>query len=187
MNIPVPERPPLSTELSGAEFARWYWLKDELSSFARTLGLKTTGSKDLLTARITASLNGLAFAEPAIAPKRSATQLSGQLHSTTLIPAGQRSSQVLRAWFTERIGPSFHFDVHMREFIATSNGTRTFGHAIEHWHATRNLGPTEIDSQFEYNRFTRVWHQTHPEGSKEQLLNAWNSYRNRPIDERGRV
>lgn len=187
MNNSSVKRPSLSAELAGEEFARWYWLKDELSIFAKLLGLKATGSKDLLTARITAHLNGQSLAEPPSKPKRATAQLTGQLDSTTVIPAGQRSSQQLRAWFTERIGSSFRFDAHMREFIATSSGTRTLGQAIEHWHTTRNLGPTKIDAQFEYNRFTRAWHRANPIGSKTQLLDAWNNYRNQPIDGRERV
>ena len=43
------KRPQLSRELTGSEFLRWYWLKDELAEFARDLGVRTTGSKELLT------------------------------------------------------------------------------------------------------------------------------------------
>jgi hypothetical protein len=53
------ERPPLTDRLSGAEFRRWYWLKDELAGFARSLGVRATGSKQVLTDRISAKLDGL--------------------------------------------------------------------------------------------------------------------------------
>ena len=59
------ERPPLTDKLSGAEFRRWYWLKDELSGFARSLGVTAAGSKQVLAERIAARLDGRPFTEPA--------------------------------------------------------------------------------------------------------------------------
>ena len=41
-----------------------YWLKEELSEFARQLGIRATGGKELLTRRIAAKLDGISFAEP---------------------------------------------------------------------------------------------------------------------------
>ena len=104
-----------------------------------------------------------------------------------MIPAGQRCSQELRAWFKERIGPDFHFDAEMRAFFAGADGTQTLAGAVEHWHRTRGSVPGEIGTQFEYNRFTRAWHSAHPGGTREALLAAWTLYRSRPVDERGRA
>ena len=115
------------------------------------------------------------------------SQLSGLLSAATVIPVGQRSSQVVRAWMAQQIGPGFHFDAAMREFFATSDGTKTMQDAIDHWHSTHGSDSKSIDGQFEYNRFTRAWHEAHPEGSREELLAAWRDYRSRPIDKRGRV
>lgn len=180
-------RPELAPGLSEAEFVRWYWLKDELVTFARRLGIRATGSKEALAARIAAALAGREFAEPA-APRRAATaQLTGALSSATVIPVGQRSSQVVRAWMAEQIGPGFHFDAEMRAFFSQADGTKTMQDAVNHWHETRGGGPKVIDRQFEYNRFTRAWHEAHPDGSREDLLEAWRQYRRRPIDERGRA
>lgn len=187
MTEPVPGRPPLTADLSGTEFLRWYWLKDELAGFARSIGQKATGSKAVLTERIAAALEGREFAEPSSSRRRSVQQLSGPLTESTVVPAGQRCSQVVRAWLTEQIGPGFRFDAPMREFFAQADGTQTLQDAVAHWHRTRAPDRRDIDPQFEYNRFTRAWHEAHPDGSKEQLLAAWNEYRSRPVDERGRV
>lgn len=178
-------RPALSRDLSAEEFVRWYWLKDELAAFARTLGIRATGGKGLLGDRIVAELAGHAFVEPAAATVSRTKQLSGELTGATLIPAGQRSSQTVRAWMTEQVGPAFHFDAEMRGFFAESDGTRTMDEAVAHWHATRRQGPRGIDPQFEYNRFTRAWHAQYPAGSRRDLLAAWARYRSRPVEERG--
>ena len=44
--------------MSGAELRRWYWLRNELVDFARTLGVTTTGTKTLLTQRLAHALDG---------------------------------------------------------------------------------------------------------------------------------
>jgi len=183
---PLESRPPLGAALSAAEFVRWYWLKEELQAFARRLGIRAAGSKEVLTARIAATLAGTSFTEPR-AVARGGRQLSGTLSAGTVIPKGQRCSQSVREWLVQQVGPSFHFDEAMRDFFEESDGTQTLGDAVKHWHATRDASPRSISAQFEYNRFTRAWHAAHPEGTREDLLSAWNDYRSRPIDERGRV
>lgn len=184
---PNSRRPALSRGLTGAELQRWYWLKDELTEFARSLGIRTTGGKSLLTQRIAAALDGLPFTEPAQRRTGSTTQLSGALTASTLIPRGQRCSQVVRAWFAEQLGGPFRFDGEMRAFFANTDGTQTLQDALDHYHATRDREPNGIDAQFEYNRFTRAWHSEHRDGSREELLEAWRDYRRRPVDERGRI
>jgi hypothetical protein len=111
-------------------------------------------------------------------------QLAGSLHCRTIVPAGQRCSQVLRAWFQEEVGPGFRFDAPMREFFNAADGTTTLGDALAHWHSSRHDAPREISGQFEFNRFTRRWHREHPDGNRADLLSAWQVYRSLPRDER---
>ncbi|MEV4095197.1 DUF6434 domain-containing protein [Streptosporangium saharense] len=189
MESPSPSgaRPALSPELTAEEFRRWYWLKEELAGFARELGIRATGGKDLLAARISAALDGHAFSEPVPVRRAGARQLAGPLDGDTVVPPGQRCGQAVRAWFVGQVGEGFHFDAEMRAFFAGADGTRTLRDALDHWHSTRGGGERGIDSQFEYNRFTRSWHRDHPEGTREELLAAWWEYRNRPVEARGRA
>jgi hypothetical protein len=186
---PAPQRPALSTALTGAELRRWYWLKEELVHLARELGTSTAGGKELLTGRVAAALDGVAPTEPAPASRRSAgrSQLTGTLDASTRIPEGQRCSQLVRAWLRDQVGGSFRFDAEMRAFFASTDGSQTMQDALDHWCSTRGQGATSIEPQFELNRFTRAWYQTHPGGSREQLMEAWREYRSHPVDERGRV
>lgn len=181
------KRPDLTDSLTGFELLRWYWLKDELSDLARRLGIRTTGGKELLAQRIAAKLDGIAFVEPQRAPRNAGQQLAGPLTAATVIPVGQRCSQIVRAWFVDQVGPSFGFDGEMRAFFAGVDGTQTLGNALEHYIATRSQGAKPIDSQFEYNRFTRAWHEANPAGARSELLRAWQEYRSRPRDQRGKV
>ncbi len=159
-------RPPLTAGLTGAELLRWYWTLDELTGLARTLA---------------AALDGRPLpAAPAL--RRPATaQLAEPVDGDTVIPAGQRCSQVLRKYFLEAIGPGFHFDAFMRDFIAQNPG-RTLANAVAHWHATRPdaARPREIGEQFEFNRFTSAWHRQNPAGTRAQALEAWYAHRALP-------
>lgn len=181
-------RPPLNAAMSGEDLMRWYWLRNELTAFARDLGISTAGNKEALQARIAAQLDGRPL--PARMPTGRAgpcSQLTGPLTAQTRVPRGQRCSQHLRAWFEDRLGPSFRFDAEMRRWFAGTDGTATLADAVAHWQATRGTASTQIDRQFEFNRFTRTWHATHPEGTREQLLIAWRDYRAQPVDVRGRA
>lgn len=180
------QRPAIAEVQSGSELRRWYWLKTELVDLARLRGVRTSGGKVELTDRLAAHLDGLPQLTPAraAAPPRANTQLAGSLTADTVIPPGQRSSQALRVFFTEAIGPQFRFDGPMRDFIASGAG-KTLGDAIAHWHATRDQPRTEIAPQFELNRFVRAWHEAHPDGTREQAIAAWHAHRALPIDRRG--
>ncbi|MFJ3792895.1 DUF6434 domain-containing protein [Kitasatospora sp. NPDC090091] len=174
-------RPPLTAGLTGAELQRWYWTLDELTALARTMGVARSGGKTALTARLAAALDGLPL-PAAPAPRRPATaQLAAPVDGGTVIPPGQRCSQVLRAYFVEAIGPGFHFDAFMRDFVAQGAG-RTLGDAVAHWHATRPdvARPREIAEQFEFNRFTVAWHRRNPTGTRAQARDAWFAHRALP-------
>ncbi|MFE4635529.1 DUF6434 domain-containing protein [Streptomyces sp. NPDC056773] len=180
-------RPAPSPELSGAELARWYWTLAELTALARRMGLPAGGGKVAVTQRIAAALDGLPAPDPAPgpAPARAARgagrQLAAPVDGASVIPPGQRCSQVLRAYFVREIGPCFHFDAFMRDYVAQGAG-RTLAEAVAHWHATREQAaqPREIGAQFELNRFLRDWHARHPEGTRPQALAAWRAHRAGP-------
>ena len=175
------ERPALTPQLSGVELRRWYWLRSELADLARRVGVSATGSKGQLTDRLAAALDGQPL--PPAAPRRPApaVQLAGVLSVDTVIPVGQRCSQLLRAFFTDHIGAAFSFDAAMRGFITHHAGS-TLGDAIAYWHATRSAVPRPIDAQFELNRFTRQWYIDHPGGTRNDLQQAWAVYRKTPTD-----
>lgn len=180
-------RPSLTPQLTGTDLLRWYWLKEELAEFARQLEVRATGSKELLTKRIAAKLDGVPFTEPQSAKKTDGAQLSGPLTLTTTIPKGQRCSQFVRAWFVEQVGPAFSFDAETRAFFSQTDGTQTLQNALDHYRATRNQETKSIDPQFEYNRFTRAWYEANPMGRREDLIRDWQKYRSLPIDQRGRA
>jgi Domain of unknown function (DUF6434) len=105
------------------------------------------------------------------------------LTSQTVLGPKQASSQQLRTFFTEAIGPRFSYDIHMRTFLA-SNETKTLGEAVAHWYATRNTVKPETLPQLELVRFTKAWHRAHPAGTQLQCRAAWKHYKSLPVDQR---
>ncbi|MFD7256090.1 DUF6434 domain-containing protein [Streptomyces sp. NPDC059874] len=180
-------RPALTSALTGAELARWYWTLAELSALAREMGLSAGGGKAAVTARLAAALDGLP--EPALAPagpappaaRRAGRGLTPPVDGSTVIPPGQRCGQVLREYFTREIGPGFHFHAFMREYVGRRAG-HTLADAVAHWHATRARAaePQEVGARFEFNRFLRAWHADHPGGTRTEALAAWRDHRARP-------
>ncbi|MEU4728882.1 DUF6434 domain-containing protein [Streptomyces sp. NPDC023588] len=180
-NVGAETRPELTAALSGGELSRWYWTLAELTVFARELGVPRGGGKAALSERLRAALDGVA---PSAAPPRrrsAGRQLAAPVHGFTVIPEGQRCSQVLREYLRREIGPGFHFDASMRAFVAEGAG-RTLADAVAHWHATREAAARlqEIGPQFELNRFLRGWYAGHPAGSRAEALAAWRAHRDRP-------
>lgn len=177
-------RPPLSAVLTGAELRRWYWTLQELTALARELAVPRGGGKQALTDRLAAALDG-APAPSATGSRASGRQLGSPVTNQTVIPAGQRCSQVLREHFRREIGPQFTFDAVMRTFIADGQG-RTLGEAVAHWHATRGVAgqPKPIGPQFELNAFLRRWRRDHPSGSRDDALAAWRHHRGLPLEAR---
>jgi hypothetical protein len=168
-------RPEPSPDLDKAEFERWYWTQAELRQIARGLGISTGGRKDELAARVSAALAGRPL--PKEAPRRR-SRLEGPLSRETVIPEGLILSRNLREWFEGEVGADFRADRHLREFLQEGAG-KTLGEAVDHY---RPL--SEIESQFELNRFTRRWWKANPGGTRAQLLEAWRLYRETPVERR---
>lgn len=151
------------------DFRDLYWLKEELVSFARRLGLRTSGSKPELTLRIEERLggqspSGAAEGSPATArPSQSAARDSDQQLSRSTPVVNYKSDAETRAFFQQQIGPAFHFTYHLNQFrLARTRAGEplTYGDLIDEWLAERDRRSAPdykapIASHGKYNRFIR--------------------------------
>jgi SAP domain-containing new25/Domain of unknown function (DUF6434) len=169
-------RPELSPDLSSDEFVRWYWLKEELTSFCRRYKLASHGSKPDLTRRIAAHLAGEQIQEPS-RPARSGN-MPAQFALHTLIGDGWRCNPSLGAFLRSQCGNRFRFNSAIRNFIHTQRG-RTLAEAVECYRQSVAPGAPrqEIIPQNEYNRHTREFFAEHPGATREQALEAWKRRR----------
>ncbi|MBP7689929.1 MAG: hypothetical protein KA765_18570 [Thermoflexales bacterium] len=168
-------RPPLTCQLTADDFRSFYWLKAELLAFCREKGLSTSGAKTDLAERIALFLEtGQRFAPAQVTRRAASDPVPETLTRTTIIDANWRCGERLRAFFLQEIGPHFHFNGLMRDFIRQGAG-QTLGAAIDAWQADQAAPhhETNIAPQFEYNRFMRDFFKANPGRTRQYAIAAW--------------
>lgn len=172
-------RPELTRHTPPADFQNYYWLKEELTAFCKQHNLPASGSKAQLSARIEQFLtDGTVL--PA-ARRADTAKMPEVLSRSTLIGPGWHCSEKLRVFFEQEIGPQFHFNGVMRDFIRSGAG-RTLQNAIDAWYAAQNAprATAEIDPQFEYNRHIRAFFEQHPGLTLQDAIAAWRAKKAQP-------
>jgi hypothetical protein len=168
------ERPILSRQLDGKTFRNYYYLKEELVDFCRANGLPTLGGKNEITERIAHYLDtGEVLLEASIhKPKASV----GLITEDTVIESDFVCSEKHRAFFKEKIGKGFSFNVTFQKWLK-SNAGKTYAQAIKAYYqilADKKMSTTIIDKQFEYNTYIRDFFAVNPGKTLKQAILCWN-------------
>lgn len=121
------ERPDLNEKLDGETFRTFYYLKKELVDFCRENNLPISGGKIELIDRIACFLDTGKVLETST--KRKTTKDVGVITENTLIESNVVCSEKHRAFFKEKIGKSFSFNVLFQKWLK-SNAGKTYGNAI---------------------------------------------------------
>jgi hypothetical protein len=169
----VGDRPELNKDLDGKTFRDYYYLKEELVEFCRNNNLPTSGGKTELTERIAVFLDSGEVMKPASKGKR--TTSVGELTEDTLIESDFVCSEKHRAFFKEKIGKSFSFNVLFQKWLKTNAG-KTYGDAIEAYYRIleeKKNGRTAIGKQFEYNTYIRDFFDDNKDKSLEDAIACW--------------
>ena len=167
------ERPELSGDISAEVFRNYYYLKEELVKFCRKYGLQTTGSKQELTDRIGYFLE--TGEKKKSSSKRIRTESIGEITENMLIEANIVCSEKHRAFFKERIGKAFSFNVAFQKWLK-SNAGKTYADAIQAYYAIleeKKKSKTVIDKQFEYNTYIRDFFADNNGMSLENAIKCW--------------
>ena len=170
----VTSRPTLDEQIPAADFRAFYWLKSELMAFCQRHGLPTTGSKAALAERIVVFLSTGEMRRPRI-ERRARAKMPDQFNHNTVIGPNWRCSQELRAFFVAEIGPQFHFNGVMRDFIKQDGVGKTLQDAIDAWCQEKQnpRAETEIAPQFEYNRHMHEFFKQNPGKTLQDAIAAW--------------
>ena len=167
------ERPKLTTETDASAFRNYYYLKEELVQFCRENSLPASGSKQELTERIAhfletgKVLNGTA--------QRKVSAVVGDITESTVIEANIVCSEKHRAFFKDRIGKSFSFNVAFQKWLKNSAG-KTYADAIQAYYQIledKKKGRTVIDKQFEYNTYIRDFFADNQGKSLDDAIKCW--------------
>jgi len=167
------DRPELSRDISAEVFRNYYYLKEELVKFCRKYDLQTTGSKQELADRIAYYLE--TGKKMSASSKRIQAESIGEITENTLIEANIVCSEKHRAFFKERIGKAFSFNVAFQKWLK-SNAGKTYADAIQAYYAIleeKKKSKTVIDKQFEYNTYIRDFFADNNGMSLENAIKCW--------------
>ena len=167
------ERPQLSKELDANTFLSFYYLKEELVDFCRENGLPSSGGKAELTDRIAVFLETGKILKAS--SKRKTASTVGIITEDTIIEPDIVCSEKHRAFFTEKIGKGFSFNVLFQKWLK-SNAGKTYKDAVDAYYRIleeKKKGKATIDKQFEYNTYIRDFFEDNEGKSLEHAIICW--------------
>ena len=173
------QRPDLSKELDGAAFRSFYYLKQELVDFCRENGLPASGGKIELTDRIAYFLDTGKVLAASVG--RRPTVNVGTITEDTVIEQNIVCSEKHRAFFREKIGKGFSFNVQFQKWLKANSG-KTYGDAMKAYYRIleeKKQGQT-IDRQFEYNTYIRDFFKDNQGRSLEEAIACWKYKKSLP-------
>ena len=138
-----------------------------------------SGSKTELTNRIAYFLDtGKALKS---AGGRKPTVTIGTLTEDTVIERNIVCSEKHRAFFREKIGKSFSFNVPFQKWLKANAG-KTYGDAIQAYYRIleEKQRKTEIGRQFEYNTYIRDFFEDNRGKSLKEAIVCWNYKKSQP-------
>ncbi len=173
------QRPKLNKQLSPTDFIAFYWLKAELQTFCKEVGLKRTGSKIEVTKRIEFYLQ-TGTAPEEITTKKSLSNFDWnkeELTLDTVITDNYKNSENVRLFFIQHIGKTFKFNVQFMNWMKRNTG-QTLATAIAAWQRIQkekkaNKKPKDIAPQFEYNTYLRDFLADNPDKDRKVGIALW--------------
>ncbi|MBR4622357.1 MAG: SAP domain-containing protein [Ruminococcus sp.] len=167
------KRPELTAKLDAETFRKFYYLKEELTAFCRENGLPASGSKAELTDRIAVFLDSGTITKPE--NKRKTSAKPDEITESTVIEENITCSEKHRAFFKEKIGKGFSFNVRFQKWLK-SNAGKTYADAIDAYYQIleeKKTSKTVIDKQFEYNTYIRDFFADNKGRSLEEAIKCW--------------
>lgn len=166
-------RPELNKKLDGQTFRSYYYLKKELVDFCRENGLPVSGGKIELTDRIAYFLDTGKILKAT--EKKKPTMRVSLITEDTLVETDIVCSEKHRAFFKDKIGKSFSFNVSFQKWLKENAG-KTYADAIKAYYQIleeKKKGKTNIDRQFEYNTYIRAFFEDNQGKSLEEAIICW--------------
>lgn len=174
------ERPTLDKDISLTDFNEFYWLKEELVAFCKIVGISTSGSKIELTSKIHEYLTTGNIPSNIKIAKLTTSKFDWNnetLDKTTVITDNYKNTENVRAFFISQIGANFSFNVKFMNWMKLNVG-KTLNDAMDEWKNLKEIKKdknykTEIDPQFEYNRYMRAFLADNPNLSSKDAMRFW--------------
>ena len=179
-------RPILNTSITSDNFKNYYWLKEELTAFCKTVGINSMGSKIELTNKITEYLEtGRITNIHSKTPAKSKFDWNNEtLTLETIITDNYKNTENVRSFMKQQIGNHFRFNTAFMNWTKANVG-KTLKNAIEAWHETQNdKSKREIAPQFEYNTYIRDFLADNRGKQLKDAIHFWKLKRDSKGDNR---
>ena len=167
------KRPNLDENIDTKTFKEYYYLKEELIDFCRKNNLQTTGGKVELTERI------IDFLETGKKTSKHHTRKRSIIPSIitldTIIEENFICSEKHRAFYKDKIGNSFSFNVLFQNWLK-SNAGKTYQDSITAYYQileNKKKNKTTISKQFEYNTYIRDFFNDNKDKNLDQAIKCW--------------
>lgn len=173
------KRPELTPSADAEEFRKFYYLKEELVKFGKENGLPASGGKIELTERIAYYLQTGQVLSASV--KKKSTKAVGMITESSVIEENIVCSEKHRAFFKEKIGKSFSFNVAFQKWLK-SNAGKTYADAVQAYYLiieNKKKCKTEIDKQFEYNTYIRDFFADNQGRSLDDAIRCWKYKKSR--------
>ena len=171
-------RPNLDNSLDSKTFKEFYYLKEELVDFCRKNNLQTTGGKIEFTERIA---NFLETGERTYKSHNIRKNvIIDEITIHTIIEENFVCSEKHRAFYKEKIGNNFSFNVAFQKWLKSNSG-KTYQDSINAYYQIledKKKNKTIIDKQFEYNTYIRDFFDDNKDKSLEQAIKCWKYKKN---------
>lgn len=159
-------------------FWKHYFLKEELTIFLRNRGLSASGSKAELSERIARFLDTGKVDQPTLKSVRKAIKplASEVISDNAVIPTEFVCSEASRAYFKEKIGKSFTFNVSFQNWLKQNAG-KTYLEAVGAYRMILKEKKTRknvIGAQFEYNTYVRDFFSDNENKTLREAIACWN-------------
>lgn len=171
-------RPDLNKNMDGATFKSYYYLKEELADFCRKNKLPVSGGKTELTDRIACFLDTGKI--PAYSSAKKTVASAEQITESAVIEENIVCSEKHRKFFAERIGKGFSFNVQFQKWLKANAG-KTYGDAVNAYYVIseeKKKGKSEIEKQFEYNKYIRDFFEDNKGKSLKEAIMCWKYKKN---------
>lgn len=107
--------------------------------------------------------------------KRQNTKKIETIFETTIIESNFVCSETHRAFFKDKIGKSFSFNVSFQKWLKSNSG-KTYKDAINAYYQIleeKKNAKSQIDKQFEYNNYIRDFFEENKDKSLNEAIVCW--------------
>ncbi|MCK5475273.1 MAG: cytoplasmic protein [Candidatus Pacebacteria bacterium] len=171
----ITKRPILNKNITLKDFKDFYWMKEELVSFCREIGISCSGGKIEITGRIVEYLKTGKIENKKRKIKKCIQRMPKNIND--IIPDNYSSSQLFREYFRSIIGQHFHFTAYMATYMK-DRPEITFKEYADEWQAeyerrkNKNYH-SKIMKSCEYNQYTRDFFKDNPNKTRADAIKYW--------------